>query len=121
MAQYDWATMTQRQRDALVAEQVMGYQVVSYDGLLVSWDGGDDIWSGVNRGGVPSYTTDISAAWEVVEQLRTRFYVDIELSEPALGVTVGLSDADGQVECTTCASAPEAISLAALRAKGVDV
>jgi hypothetical protein len=107
-----WADMSPRQRDGLVAEKVMGWNR-------------DDVWLGdyewLFNTDVPRYTTDISAAWEVVEKIRTRFYVDIELSEPTLGVTVGLSNMDGEVACVTCATAPEAICKAALTAVGVDV
>lgn len=61
-----------RELDALVAEKLMGH--------TVEWIGGDPFLTGLvmyseERGGrfstrAPHYSTDITAAWEVVEKMR---------------------------------------------------
>lgn len=112
---YNWNEMSPRERDALVAEKVMGndyndpkYFNSSNNNIRV-WD--DDL---------PRYTTDIAAAWEVVEKLRP----DILLNVQPYGdfwhckaFTVHMHE----LAHTRAKSAPEAICLAALRAKGVEI
>jgi hypothetical protein len=64
--------------DALVAEQVMGVRLIRVDGadFLMNPDG-----SGV--GGIRwSPSTDISAAWSVVEKMRAKYPVRIDYDSP---------------------------------------
>lgn len=144
----NWSEMTPRERDALVAEKVMGHKLVDIreaesiarevwktqpdcQVFLAGFhahqeDGGFyfDGWS------VQHYTTDIAHAWEVVEQL-----VD-EKRQVEVTWENGASSAYSTLfwTCSTTEpygyeniahhhadTAPEAICLAALRAKGVDV
>lgn len=58
-----------RELDVLVAERVMGKQVYrhagSHEACFCQIEGDDDI--SICHGPIPQYSTDISAAWEVVE------------------------------------------------------
>lgn len=61
--------MNLRKLDALVAEKVMGWKDISGP------DHGIDMWQtpeghrGIRGKDIPSYSTDIAAAWEVAEKL----------------------------------------------------
>lgn len=57
-----------RELDALVAERVMGASVLRHQGS----DGHDAYfdWGDHTRGYAPAYSTDIAAAWAVVEHLK---------------------------------------------------
>jgi len=129
---YKWTEMTPRERDALVAEKVFGNKVswfslhvnsLGYEENLPDKDGdcpmqlmlADGEWSTI-----PKYTTDISAAWEVMEKMRKS------------GCLVSVHNVFGGYRSTVvphehdafwgdAPTAPEAICLAALRAVGVDV
>ena len=61
-----------REMDALVAEKVMGYEVYrheySYHDTVNEFTETEYIVENIR---VPSYSTDISAAWQVVEKLNT--------------------------------------------------
>lgn len=126
-----WESMTPRERDALVAEMVMGW------GAVVM--GATSVAGGVEPGShypgavpVPPYTTDIAAAWRVVEHMANDGF-DFEVSgDPYDGdesrfayFYKGDSNApwkSGTVEAKAWASAaPEAICRAALRAMGEDI
>jgi hypothetical protein len=105
-----WSDMSPRERDALVAVNVMGWEVVR--GTVVP--PGYESWS---KPEVPSYTTDISAAWEVVEKMDE--WIVQRARDGDYWVTVRFGESwylSGWVK-----SAPEAICLAALKAVGVDV
>lgn len=142
-----WNEMSPRRRDALVAEYIMGAMwwrssTTGRRALFIEqppeWftekaDGTEPLVGDWNTyGGFPAYTTDIAAAWEVVEKVhddefwlklthRTHYY---ETGEDA-------PMWDAWFRCVRAgirgdhvakrATAPEAICLAALRAKGVDV
>jgi starvation-inducible outer membrane lipoprotein len=98
-----WSEMTPRERDALVAVKVMGWEVVR--GTVVP--PGYESWS---KPEVPSYTTDICAAWEVVEMMKrmdehVRYHFD---------------DLTCERYCIWELT-PEIICKAALKAMGVDV
>jgi len=62
-----------RELDALIAEKVMGIPVTKEQG---------DYWPPPDPGKnfstqpIPDYSTDISAAWEVVEHMRTKHWRD---------------------------------------------
>lgn len=110
MPQYDWVTMTKQQKNLLVAERVME---------LTSRDFGF-MWPGMCN-----YTTDISAAWKVVEKMQQDGW-NMELLNayvvPDIGRQHHCDFKDGHGWGKAYApTTPEAICLAALRAKGVDV
>jgi hypothetical protein len=138
---YKWSTMTSRERDALVAEKVIGFpDVTILPGLgpVYNFTG----CQGMPRCHVKNYTTDIAAAWEVIEHLtkdkrfninpatdgllftwhveqqinderKSNYYVRFEFD----GIKYdNHSSGDGHAD-----TAPEAICLAALRAVGIDI
>jgi hypothetical protein len=116
MTKYNWNEMTPRQRDALVAEKVMGWiksterpqrWITDYGALH------EDYWRP---------TSSIAAAWEVVEKMRSNGWEfeldsDVDRINEWCATFVTLS----AVERGISPKAPEAICLAALRAVGVDV
>jgi hypothetical protein len=109
MSKYNWAEMTPRQRDALVAEKVMGWAKIEYsDGTVGFW------WK------VPHYTTDIAAAWAVVEKMR-ECGINYSVHNYGDGHECVFDKEMVVFERVSSSSAPEAICLAALRALGVDV
>ena len=61
-----------REMDALVAEKVMGWSRGTYHS-----DGVDYLRDpeGTSHLNVPQYSTDIAAAWQVVEKIRTKYPV----------------------------------------------
>lgn len=108
-----------RQLDALIAEHVMGWTKISLEKTI---SGEEKIYGkppdqqGMDLV-IPEYSTDIAAAWEVVEKLRS-MGKDIELRghapyEPDNWQVV-VND-----EFYTEGPAPLAICLAALKAKGI--
>lgn len=124
----NWAEMTPRQRDALVAEKVLGWQWYTMEDCNILTDinfyyvgspykrgkqgAVDDLSGGGVCQAVPHFTTDIAAAWPVME------YVEgLEISRDENRWCVRYDGAFVVVADT----AMEAISLAALRAKGVEV
>jgi ABC-type glycerol-3-phosphate transport system substrate-binding protein len=60
-----WKELTSEQQNALVAEKVMGVSVVTFpNGAHATTD------DGVTISGIPKpYTTDMNAAWDVVERM----------------------------------------------------
>jgi hypothetical protein len=81
-----------RELDALVAEKVMGWS------RKTGVDGWDDMWppgenGNIERrvtapgfGGLPHYSTDVAAAWKVVEKLhQSRFIVRLSISNGQYG------------------------------------
>jgi hypothetical protein len=107
-----------RELDALIAEKVMGY-VPPRPGT-VGYDMKD-----LPRNRVPHYSTDIAAAWQVVEKLNLLskmkdgcLYFDPSLNKWVISEWSGGREfAEGSVEADT---APHAICLAALKAIGVE-
>lgn len=119
-----------RELDALVAEKVMGLariETLNSDG---TWNA--PLWA-LPTGGVmrelPRYSTDIAAAWEVVNRVRNTVgwnFAVIEDSAYEIGWWVaGWFDfREGPYEHEKSArgeSAPHAICLAALKAVGVEL
>jgi hypothetical protein len=103
-----WGGMESRERDAWVAEVVMGADVV----------GGnvEHILGGFRP--VPRYTSDISAAWAVLEHMNADHYVSVERLADCINST-----GDYVCECggfSGWGTAPEAICLAAIIAKLTD-
>lgn len=113
-----WKEMTDRERDALVAEKVMGWNNVHREG---DWGLFGRPFGGLRDYPIPYYSTDIAAAWEIVEALRDKLEsFDFELS----------SFKDGTWGCTFyeflypqkySRIAADAICLAALKAIGIEV
>lgn len=115
-----------RELDALVAEKIMGWTDFSPIDPAVDYSIGAN---GFRRnyatdpnGGktwFPLYSTDISAAWEVVEEMRKReddpFCIDIETC--LINYTVKVADSNGYTDIWIIReSAPHAVCLAALLA-----
>lgn len=116
--------------DALVAETVMGstlsrWPVLQFDGTakeeLVFWDGPKMMR-------LPPYSTDIAAAWEVVENFVAKlafsgengFVLDYSCGSWTATFRHSISEFGKSVE-SLADTAPHAICLAALKAVGVDV
>jgi hypothetical protein len=104
-----------RELDALVAEKVMGWTVKFMDG----------IWGWMYRESernrwynVPRFTTDISAAWEVVEKMQSWGGCDIGCFGRTGDGTWYVVETHTVNGChkATCHTAPEAICNAALLA-----
>ena len=144
----DWNAMSPRERDALVAEKVMGREPRTT--WIATNDGGKSCCASTSTRGPwrdradlaewledqqakgyhrdyeiakweshPRYTTDIAAAWEVVEKMHGDGR-DVWISYFEEGdIQVQVDSADAHLGSP--ASAPETICLAALRAMGVDV
>lgn len=148
-----WDEMSPRERDALVAEKVMGTSVVwvkalhAYtpregstalndmvpeyvsipcedmgDGAVLYWTAECGTPNEYVPREIPRYTTSISAAWEVVEEMDRDRWLGItrhkDFWRAVLSSTTRSAPLHPSAEAPT---APEAICLAALRAKGVEV
>ena len=121
-----------RELDALVAEKVMGHKVLSH------WEPGvvkhviDENQCEIDVGHWPKpYSTDIAAAWEVVAELRRRDWF-MGIAEALLPKGWGCvftplhegdkiedpNDTRPERVDARAATAPHAICLAALKAKG---
>lgn len=101
--------------DALVAEKVMGWKSTGMLELSVT---DEEPWLDENqceKWCTPKYSTDIAAAWKVVEKFSSRF----SMSRDALGWHANMTPFVGG-DCIAD-TAPHAICLAALKAVGVEV
>ena len=114
-----------RELDALVAEKVMGMvdnrpsgRSGEMWGIMDWYAPGEPVWVG----DFPLYSTDISAAWEVVEKMREKgFYLDTNNRQPE-GYWCEFADEGYEVGGQAFGeSEPHAICLASLRALGVEV
>lgn len=108
-----WAGMTARERDAWVAEVVLGHSVGRerrLNGEIFIVDA--DAPHGFQRA-VPRYTTDISAAWTVLDSVRLNYYVQLDDKESGKWT---FSIRYGKWKATAL-SAPEAICLASIIAE----
>ncbi|MDP9676256.1 hypothetical protein J2W97_002251 [Paenibacillus jamilae] len=108
-----WNSMQPRERDAWVAEKVMGLELS--DNMLAAYpkyrlpDYPDYFRD------VPNYSTDIAAAWEVLEKPEIMDRIQIGLYPTSFGKWIAKSYMAGYENCRIQAdSAPEAICLAAL-------
>lgn len=114
----NWSEMSPRERDALVAEKVMGFTKPS-----LGW-GFHELESGsyVNYP-LPHYTTDISEVWEVVDKLKKkRVFINMGFSPISNRYAVNFSTVTVMKDSNGYApTAPEAICLAALKAVGVEI
>jgi hypothetical protein len=109
-----------REIDALVAEHIFGWGEVTFNaeinaatGRTPSRTGGMD---GRGFAWIPRYSEDIAAAWEVVERMRGEGW-SFELLYLKT-ISKWLCKINGFYD--TADTAPMAIALAALKAKGVE-
>ncbi len=110
-----------RKIDALVAEKVMGLTVREDPEYLDEWEyvvpwkrGRPDQWDRV-----PLYSSSIAAAWEVVEKLK-RELGDLLLRNQGAGWLANFYDESlGLYHAEHGETAPVAICLSALAAKGI--
>jgi hypothetical protein len=112
--------------DALVAERVMGWTEVAAEHRSVAshWyvPSGVNPASRPNRGmrqQIPEYSTDIAAAWQVVEKIREHFdTVDFHVCTDGVRVLIGDAEAPAPAAWITVdpreGGAPLAICRAAL-------
>ncbi len=122
----NWANMAPTQRDALLAEKVMGLRVehwtkkhveVEVDGETETWDlrTGYVLADDPMHPAIPAYSTDISAAWQIAER-----FDEIIVSRHIPG-KYHCDLYRGAMRYNAIAkTAQEAICLAALRSVGVD-
>lgn len=106
--------------DALVAERVMGNEWrLSISPNTYGPDGSRD--GGVDVSDIPHFSSDIAAAWEVVEKMRAREWHFVMEANTYPEVVVKTYRAFGEPHYSTNGinSAPLAICLATLRACGV--
>jgi len=113
-----------RELDALVAEKVMGFEVgiyESYRGITgISYVCKDKYPSG--EFDLPNYSTDIKAAWEVVEKFSDESFELDHFCDGVWTCKFRWVDDEGESEAEAKAkTAPRAICLAALKAMGVEV
>lgn len=105
-----------RELDALVAEKVMG--------LDVNRTGPETMWFARPMGGnwddLKDYSTDIAAAWEVVEAVKARKidqgWFDLGFANGSWGATFRTGAYYEPIEHVRAPTAPHAICLAALKA-----
>ncbi len=123
-----------RELDALVAEKVIGLQVyqATEDDMIFTLErefvqAGDycyDVENHMTRL-VPSYSTDIAAAWQVVEHFGSDCRVDLTKYAGDHGYHCFISrytyDDEHYLGDCEAPTAPHAICLAALAAVGADV
>lgn len=101
-----WAELTLAQQNRLIVEKVLGYDVSQ---LLERFD-------------LLPYSQSMNAAWTLVDYLRKKGLDTHIASSPLLYAVVILERrAGGQNFAASAESAPEAICIAALRARGVEV
>lgn len=112
-----------RELDALIAEKVMGRQVVETDDC----NGQDNLWLNQfseygDQLGLPNYSTDIAAAWTVVEKFKAVARIEKQFlggnAEWFCELSIDIGEGSGSA---ISPSAPHAICLAALKAVGVEV
>jgi hypothetical protein len=122
-----WSELSERERDALVAEKVMGFDVQDHAfGMTAArayrWrDDKGQPW----QSGVPQYSTSISDAMAVVEKMeRDGWSWDLCCANDPGTYSFVLwkdGDPDGEIFEGLSKNKVECISLAALRASGVNV
>lgn len=106
-----------RELDALIAEKVMGFETVNFKSsdpheIIVTKDA-----EGNMRMAVPFYSTDIAAAWEVVEKLRDTWAIELHGRDGAWSCLVEEGDEVTAhfIAIAEADTAPLAICLAALK------
>jgi hypothetical protein len=120
-----WDEMSPRERDALIAEKVMGYEVI--DVLkqgITHMDNGTKRW--IKN---PNYSTKIADAWQVVEKLKQKHdFVTIVWGDGTWGCHIATMlppndewEYDSNEWVADAPTAPEAICKASLLAMGVEI
>ncbi len=113
-----------KEMDALVAEKVMGWPTT---GMAAG--------ASYREANMPAYSTDIAAAWQVVEKLRTiGWFIELNDDRPPTGKqrwncwfhwpygpVLPEEWPSGEPDAGVAGVAPEAICLAALAAVGAEV
>lgn len=121
-----WDDLPHRQRDQLVAEKIFGAEVSSgwaSGSLAIMQDLGSIKLPGE---ALPAYTTDMAAAWLVVEKMLERVVFTCEVGDYGsnegkyVAITFDRTSAQNEVR-TTAATMPEAICLAAFKAYGIKI
>lgn len=111
-----------RELDALVAKKVMGF--CRYRLQQGSFDR-DDLWGECENAnhwfGLPCYSKDIAAAWQVVEKVLNNRLFDFDLSTSDGSESWRAFFRMHAPVVAFADTAPLAICLAALKAKGVEV
>lgn len=102
-----------RELDALIAEKVMGGKIGA--GFYMKWPG-ENGWKRI-----ANYSTDIVAAWEVVEKLKSPFHFDLwrapyRAKEISWSCSFSKSIDARDIVRGDAETAPHAICLAALKA-----
>jgi len=124
MSESEFLALEPRERDALVAEKVMGWTNIRWDAGTTWMRDCLDAWIGEPPEGEPynnwpeslyEFTTDISAAWQVVEKGQLD-HLGWNAFYKAWDCDVTIKGKMGRARADT---APLAISLAALNATGV--
>jgi hypothetical protein len=118
-----WDKLTFQQKDRLVAEKIFNHAVVEWEGTSALLVVNEKYPSGFAE--LPAYTTDMNAAWQIVEklyeQLNVRIYVDNGLL-CKYEVKVFVRDDIKTAGCGySDTSMSEAICMAALRVYGVEI
>lgn len=102
-----------RELDALVAEKVMGYKRLE---PTLDWP---ERWLCDDRklGGIPAYSTDIAAAWEVVEKLSAKhpYITIIRVGTAPTEWVIAEGPGDSDPDLARAPTVPYAICLAALK------
>lgn len=119
-----------RELDALIAEKVMGLQTCSdpIGRCAAAKLTPCQCWGVPDRNGIvsggerASYSTDIAAAWEVMEKLREQWAVELHGRDQAWAVLIEDGDEVSAhfIATEEADTAPLAICLAALKAVGVE-
>ena len=111
---------TKREIDRLIAERVMGWTNLYAQGARFGTSP-----KGKSHSIIPPYSTDMSAAWEVVEKLRQSGYQGkLDWATPELGYECyfwSSSLPPNEMQCPRTQTAPLAICLAALKVMGVSI
>lgn len=102
-----------RKIDALIAEHVMGFKI--YEDHTMNKPCVDTLFN------IPNYSTDISAAWGVVEKVGCIRAGESTVDCFSLNHWPEGYEVEWGFEPVTAKTAPMAICLAALKAKGVEV
>lgn len=112
-----------REMDALIAEKIFGLKVeweIEYLGEQIP--SSKQLADKYDENGIlPLYSTDIAAAWEVVEGVREKFNLLMNVHPYSLvaangGYRVSVNDLHIELDYTTADTAPLAICRAALKA-----
>lgn len=132
MAEYEidgpatWDDLPDRRRDQLIAEKIFGKEVSSgwaAGSLAIMKDSGS---TKLPEETLPAYTTDMTAAWRVVEKMLEKVVFTCEVGDYASNeskyVVITFDRTPTQNEVRTAATTmPEAICLAAFKAFGIKI